>query len=77
MGEGWGTVRGRREEGGWGVVIAGSFQALEVEEEEERRKITCCVQKERRDRERVWISELLKPCGDFILPSPLLSCTGS
>lgn len=50
--------RERGREGGWGVVIAGSFQALEVEKEE-KRKISCCFKKERRDRERVWISELL------------------
>ena len=51
MGEGWGTVswreRGRKEEGGWGVVIAGSFLALEVEKEE-KRKISFSVQRQER-----------------------------
>lgn len=62
MGEGWGTVslKGERVEseegemvggwgGVWGGVIAGSFQALEVEKEE-MRKISCCFQKERGER---------------------------
>lgn len=61
----------RGREGGWGVVIARSFQALEVEKEE-KRKISCCFKKERGDRERVWISELLNSCVFFFFP-PLLS----
>ena len=72
--------RDREREGGWGVVIAGSFQALEVEKEE-KRKISCCVVEERRDRARVRISELLNSCVCvcffFFFSSPPLPCTGS
>ena len=57
----WARERETEREGGWGVVIAGSFQALEVEKEENR-KISCCVGEERRDRARVRISELLNSC---------------
>lgn len=40
-----------------GVVIVGSFQALDVEKE--KRRTICCFRKERRGRERLWISERL------------------
>ena len=61
--------REREREGGWGVVIARSFQAVEVRRR--RRENKLLLMKERRDRKGVWISELLNSFF-FLLPfSPL------
>lgn len=66
------SYRESEREGGGAITL--SFQAVEVEREE-KRKISCCFKKERRDRERVWITELLNFCVFF--SSPPLSCTDS